>query len=751
MTTFLSRSVVVSMCVASAVLSQPEALVPNPKESQHVGGIHLAKDPAHAAVLERIHTAIADKKWDAAAQGIQALLDSDGHKVVEVKRAGPGGKEITVCVGAHAEATRLVARLPKEGRESYEKLFGPAAAELLTRVKTKFDLATATRLVDRYRFTSKGAAGLLLLAEQHLKEKRDHHAAWCFAHLFQHPSAAELADTKKFQAAVVLRRAGYRDLAERTWMAIGNNILKSGVTLDDKKLTGKEAEKLWQDASPELPLKDWPMFRGNPSRSGTVSAKMPDVTKPLWQRPTVLDKSAILNEVERVGEEAKKWIKDTFDKNKDNSVVPGPGPVIMGSQVIYRSQMDMRAVDLFNNFAGQIAWKSTEFEGALAMVLGKDSRIRSLLQEWQSKWADLGKSVAIVENSIGTLSSDSRFAYAIDNLAVPICPVANVKDPWWKGMNNDLKQFLQGNSVHAYDPETGKFRWRLGVTYFPTFGFPKNATPYSETHFLGAPLPLDRQIMILNERNNGEVRLVRVDPSKIAEGQPEVLCTHVLGVTQASRRYLIDVRRRLSSAHLAAAQGVLICPIHAGTLFGVDFVSGRIAWAYPYHNEEADPRKGLPASARIEWKASAPVIHGDNILFTPPEEGSIHCLNLRDGIPQWKMPRKDDIYLAGVFGDKVLLVGETKCRALDVTSGKELWTLDTGVPSGLGMASGNTYYLPLKRGAKSKSPEICAIDVAKGRIARTVEAKEAAGNLVFYQGLVLSQTPLTIAAYPQEK
>ena len=49
-----------------------------------------------------------------------------------------------------------------------------------------------------------------------------------------------------------------------------------------------------------------------------------------------------------------------------------------------------------------------------------------------TRWADLGKSVAIVENPIGTLSSDSRFAYAVDNLTVPVCPIANVKDPWWK-------------------------------------------------------------------------------------------------------------------------------------------------------------------------------------------------------------------------------------------------------------------------------------------------------------------------------
>ena len=107
--------------------------------------------------------------------------------------------------------------------------------------------------------------------------------------------------------------------------------------------------------------------------------------------------------------------------------------------------------------------------------------------------------------------------------------------------SQDLKQFLQGNSVHAYNLETGKFRWRLGgyLSYYVALpekrGF-KNGRRIS----CGAPLPLDRQVAILNEKNNGELRLVWVDPRTL-HGPTQSAENALLGVTQASRRYLIDV------------------------------------------------------------------------------------------------------------------------------------------------------------------------------------------------------------------
>src|SRR5262249_20285767 len=76
---------------------------------------------------------------------------------------------------------------------------------------------------------------------------------------------------------------------------------------------------------------------------------------------------------------------------------------------------------------------------------------------------------------------------------------------------------------------------------------------------------------------------------------------------------------------------------------------------------------------------------------------ALHCLDLRSGARLWKVERReDDLYLAGVFQGKVLVVGKQSCRALRLGDGKVIWTVKTGLPAGKGGAVGKTYYLPLK-------------------------------------------------------
>ena len=140
------------------------------------------------------------------------------------------------------------------------------------------------------------------------------------------------------------------------------------------------------------------------------------------------------------------------------------------------------------------------------------------------------------------------------------------------------------------------------------------------------------------------------------------------------------------------------------------------------------------------------------VVFTAPDEASVHCLNLSDGALLWKAKRDDDLYLAGVYGGKVLLVGKRTCRALDLADGKQLWRLETGVPSGMGVAAGSTYYLPLRRDATGQGPLIAALDVNKGQVTRLhTGLKEIPGNLLFHAGQLISQGPTTVTAYALRK
>jgi tetratricopeptide (TPR) repeat protein len=101
-----------------------------------------------------------------------------------------------------------------------------------------------------------------------------------------------------------------------------------------------------------------------------------------------------------------------------------------------------------------------------------------------------------------------------------------------------------------------------------------------------------------------------------------------------------------------------------------------------------------------------------------------------------------------------MIVGKRHVKAYTLAKGEKAWEVETGEPSGFGMASDNIYYLPLRESAESKEPEVCAIDVAKGKIVAHAKAREkygkrqAPGTLVFADGQMLSMSTREIIAYP---
>src|SRR5262249_51966435 len=131
--------------------------------------------------------------------------------------------------------------------------------------------------------------------------------------------------------------------------------------------------------------------------------------------------------------------------------------------------------------------------------------------------------------------------------------------------------------------------------------------------------------------------------------------------------------------------------------------------------------KSMPLESH--WQVTAPIVQDGKVVFTAPDAKGIHCVNLRDGSAAWSLPRRDDdLYLAGVFNGKAVIVGKGRTRGISLNRGNLLWELETGLPSGQGAASALTpgvagsdtiYYLPVKEATSTREPEICAINVDK--------------------------------------
>ena len=109
---------------------------------------------------------------------------------------------------------------------------------------------------------------------------------------------------------------------------------------------------------------------------------------------------------------------------------------------------------------------------------------------------------------------------------------------------------------------------------------------------------------------------------------------------------------------------------------------------------------------------------------------------------------------------KVIVVGTKVVRAYNLSNGEKPWEpVETGLPSGFGAASENVYYVPLKEAVGTKEPEICGVDVDRGvavvhskaRAPGVGDREKAPGNLVFFDGRVVSQTNEEVLAFPQLK
>src|SRR5262249_48219965 len=176
--------------------------------------------------------------------------------------------------------------------------------------------------------------------------------------------------------------------------------------------------------------------------------------------------------------------------------------------------------------------------------------------------------------------------------------------------------------------------------------------PQDNCFFVGPPLPLSGRLYTLVEKGT-DMRLVEIDAARGEVTWVQSLCGHKNGPITS------DIGRRIRGAHLAYADGVLVCPTNAGAIVGVDLLSRRLlappaprppppARAPPPPVPDGGFQQFDPRNVLNTWKASPPIIADGRVVFAPPDGDNVECLNLRDGKPLWKVPREDGLYLAGV-------------------------------------------------------------------------------------------------------
>jgi outer membrane protein assembly factor BamB len=659
--------------------------------------------------------------WVEAVPLLQALLDTPEDALVAIKHTPKVGKEVVRWTGLRAEAARLLGTLPEGGRAFCHAAYGPAARALLAHARRKGDAHLLAEVTRRYPHTAAGVEATALLGRYHLDRARPGLATVYFQRLIDREDAEDLPPATWFYAAVALRRAGAKDGADHAQRRLAARA-RDGLRLGGRRMSLTELQE-------ELDRVE----ASGAARPTMRRHSLPSL-EARWTRPTASEPLT------------RSWLEVAQEQQLTHgkAVLAAGMPIIAGGQVVYRSYHGLHAVSVRT---GRQAWEAPSSWGLDGMA--SQPAYASQLESWVSAYLEGRASPQVLFGNavLGTLSTDGERIYAVEDLAVPPYGIYSRPRRRWQELPGvelgpELTQAAESSRLVAIDAASGKLVWELGNR-----GGAPPADALGESYFLGPPLPLEGRLYVLTEKSN-EISLVCLNAADGALQWRQPLA-------YAPTRLRYDPGRRLQAAVPVYADGVLVCPTTAGLIVGVDLTGLGLVWAYPYRSEPLTValssmerrRRDVRPRINAEWDAATVVVDRGRILVSAADSPAVHCLNLRDGSLLWHARRADDdLYVAGVWAAKVLVVGKRACRALDLSDGKERWQVQTGAPSGRGMARGNAYYLPLKEAAAEKGPAIYAIDCREGRLTARMPwpAKEAPGNLLFWQGNVVSQTATAV-------
>jgi len=720
------------------------------------------------------------KDWPKATHLLQGVLNEKQDAFVPIISKGVDGKEQTQFISAKGEASRLIGTMPAEGMDWYKNEVGPTAQAMLNEAMEKSDVALLAEIAQRFLYTDAGNKASNMLATRMLDRGDCTSAALQFKALMLRDGPDRLPPLTLFKAALAFHSAGDTENETVAWKTLeakagsGEELTLGG----SKTVSLKEAKELldkFQRSTAGGNASDWLQPGGNNARNGQGHGGIP-FTSARWTRTMYQTNK---EDKDFTGGQVTKWIADAvrMQDAHNQASLPAFQPIAVTvrgdkgvkSMVVYRNYWGIKAVDIKT---GNRLWDSPS-EWSMMNMSERPERLNALNQWVAGYIQNQTKPSIVFENStVGTLSSDGARVYMVEDLAVPPPFFQNFNQ--WGGMpppqmryGKEIDDAVAHSELCAYDLYTGSCKWKLGGRVDPKDDKTHPNFEVKDSYFLGPPLCLGGKLYVMTDKNQ-ELRMVCINAAK-----GEVEWAQPLANTR--EKMVQDVNRRVQAAQLSYGDGVLVCPTNSGAILGVDLLSHSLLWAYPYREKALEaPKPGFPGGGpgfgpggmgppgnplATDWQVTPPVIVDGKVVFTAPDASSVHCIDLRKGTYLWKENKgNEDLYLAGVYDGKALVVSKGNVRALNLKDGKKEWELPTGIPSGQGVAADNIYYLPLKGTASDKNqPEICAIDVKAGKIKAHTKSRQnptthkfgIPGNLLMFEGDVVSQGLNEIMAFPQ--
>ncbi|GAB4152573.1 MAG: hypothetical protein Tsb009_28580 [Planctomycetaceae bacterium] len=703
-----------------------------------------------ARLLRQVDRLMKAGSWKPAMMALQQLLDRKQDSLVRTK----DGRWISL----REHATQLLGKLPKEYQDAYVLQYGKPAEQLLEEALQNGSLDKVVDVATRYFHTPAGKKAANYVVSWHLDRKEYGMAARWMHRLMQ--SNVDFATKPQWQlkAAAIYQLTGDQKRSEQLIQKIEQTVGKQGISVAGRLqnprewLSSVKRNRLVEDA----PLSEWRYFFGNPRRTGTMAGGEP-LLLPRWSHPTT-HSHAVQTKIEML-------IQSLTDRGR--ALIPAFHPLAVKNKIIFRT---MRGVLVVDATTGRPLWETREGISAETILSGRvptssyyNGRARFvrggvISSSGYSGAADRNPLTGLLfrNGTFGNLSSDGERLFVIEKHAI----LSNIQ----AGTNysTDVERYdrfrrsWSTNVLAAYDLNTGRPLWEIG-------GRKRNEPfdlPLAGTYFFSTPV-IDGGELFITGETQAEIRVFSINPQtgKVNWSQR---------IANPDNRIKQDFGRRWFTSQIAVSDGMLICPTTVGWLVAVNRTNHSVLWAHRY--SKPNPDEELSRSSTLvqykdlngRWSPSAPVISQGYVVYTPSEDNSAICVRLMDGKRVWAVSKSQTnplnsstwnsnyLYLAGVFGERVVLVGTTKITAFSLTDGKKIWDLaippSAGTPSGMGVASGEHYHLPLSQG------QLWSIDLTSGKLLSKLylpDSERSLGNLTMYQGMLLSMTPLGITSFEQ--
>lgn len=729
-------------CGCLAVCPRWPAAGEEDQAAEAEAGVFLPTDRLKERQLEFARRLIKDERWSDAVTLLDEILSADRDFFFKPDAKAGTWRSVKV------DAARLVQSLPAAGVEAYALQFRARADRMLREAVQEGDAPAIVAVARRWFHTPAGQKATMLAALDALDADQPlAAAAWLDRLAAVKPAAWE--PTLSVMRAIAWLRAG----DEAAAVAILEAARGSGAAVvriggQDVSLSfapGGAAAWLATQAGPTAAARraadEWTMHRGDPSRNATVAASRP-LLVPRYRVPLT-----------RHPEEAR-WLeaRRKLAADQESPLLPASIPLAVDGTILVHSPMGLLAVDFPT---GKRLWLKTG--GAAAPVLEEAGTGENRGDEPGAEQRDRRLAPVFDDATSGTLASDGRLVFAVE------CDpdaVVNRDSPAGRiqvfGGEAAAGGWTGGNSLVAYDLEArGAVAWRL-----PVAAAAGSEKPTTAPWYLGPPLPVSDQLFVLVEEA-GEVRMdvLEARSGRLVWTQPLAELDEDVKVEHADSR-----GRRVAGLSPALAEGVLVCPTGAGAVIAVDLATRTLLWAYNYATTPTEDVVTMPNGVRVlragggrvvingrdvfpgagragsgRWIDSVPVVGGGRVLLTPAESDELHCLDLRSGAVAWKRPRKEGRVLAGVAGNRAIVIGRSDVEAVALDTGRPEWTAPVAATgrtvSGRPMLSGESLFVPVD------TPEVVEIAVATGAIRGRSPGRGGAipGNLVAYRGEVISQ------------